>query len=292
LANGAAEAEHLMGAQLSAVGTLARAGDYDRYLTAVFAPSHRRETLFALIAFNQEVSRIPEVVSEPMLGRIRLQWWREALDAIYADKPVRHHEVTEPLAAAIRQARLDRGAFDRLLDAREKDLEDDPPADLEALERYARDTGGGLTGLMVEASGVKSDEASTAGERIGTAWALIGLLRAIAHHAAYGRVMLPADRLDAAGLTLEDISGGRAFDRLAPAATPIAARAAELLAESRRRRRLVPGEARPVLLIARLADLYLTRLRHAAYDPRDPRLFVGPLRRQVAMFRGALSRRY
>ena len=90
-----------MAAQLSPVGALARAADYDRYLSAVFAPAARREALFALIAFNHEIARIPEVVSEPMLGRIRLQWWREVLDAVYAGEPTRRHEVALPLADAI-----------------------------------------------------------------------------------------------------------------------------------------------------------------------------------------------
>ena len=62
------------------------AADYDRYLSALFAPACRREALFALIAFNHEIARIPEAVSEPMLGRIRLQWWREVLEAVYAGR--------------------------------------------------------------------------------------------------------------------------------------------------------------------------------------------------------------
>ena len=112
-----------MPAALSPTGALARAADYDRYLSALFAPVGRREALFALIAFNHEVARIPEAVSEPMLGRIRLQWWREVVEAVYAGAPARRHEVAVPLADAIRACSLERAPFDRLLDARESDLE-------------------------------------------------------------------------------------------------------------------------------------------------------------------------
>ena len=97
-----------MPAALSPVGALARAADYDRYLSALFAPVDSREALFALIAFNHEVARIPEAVSEPMLGRIRLQWWREVLEAVDAGEPARRHEVAVPLADAIRACSLDR----------------------------------------------------------------------------------------------------------------------------------------------------------------------------------------
>ena len=277
---------------LSAVGALARAADYDRYLSALFAPAGRREALFALIAFNHEIARIPEAVSEPMLGRIRLQWWREVLDAACAGEPTRRHEVAVPLADAIRACALDRAPFDALLEAREADLEEDGPADLAALERYAAGTGGALTELMVAASGVGTGPAPEVGRQVGTAWALLGTLRAAPHAAAQGRVTLPADLLASAGIAAEDLRAGRGFERFAAVAEPVASRAAELPAAARQVRRPVPRRARGVLLIARLADLYLARLRRAAWDPRDPGATCGPLRKQAAMWAGALFGRY
>ena len=64
----------------AAVRTIARDGDLDRYVSALFAPGACREHLFALYAFNVELARIGDQVSEPQLGEIRLQWWRDALD--------------------------------------------------------------------------------------------------------------------------------------------------------------------------------------------------------------------
>ena len=277
---------------LSPVGALARAADYDRYLAALFAPVQSREALFALIAFNHEIARIPEAVSEPMLGRIRLQWWREALEAAYAGAPARRHEVALPLADAIQTHGLDRAAFDALLDAREGDLEPEAPPDLAALERYADATGGALTALMLQATGAERAAALEAARRVGTAWALIGTLRAAPRMAAQGRVMLPADLLAAAGLTAEDVSAGRAFERWAAAAEPVARHAAALLDAARTARRTLPRQGRGVLSIARLADLYLDRLRRAAWDPRDPRVECGLLRKQVAMLTAAVMGRY
>src|SRR3546814_269270 len=57
-----------------------RRHDPDRFLTGLFAPGERREALFALYTFNLEVARSREMVREPMLGRMRLQWWRETID--------------------------------------------------------------------------------------------------------------------------------------------------------------------------------------------------------------------
>ena len=59
--------------------TLVRAADKDRFLATLFAPAEHRRGLFALYAFNIEVSRVREVVREPLSGEIRLQWWSEVL---------------------------------------------------------------------------------------------------------------------------------------------------------------------------------------------------------------------
>ena len=281
-----------MPAALSAVGVLAREADYDRYLSALFAPAGSREALFALIAFNHEIARIPEAVSEPMLGRIRLQWWREVVEAAYAGEPARRHEVAVPLTDAIRACSLERAPVDAMLDAREGDLEEGGPADLAALERYAAATGGALTALMLQASGAGSGGALEAGRQVGTAWALIGTLRAAPLSAAQGRAALPADLLTVAAIAAEDLRAGKGFDRFAAVAAPVGRRAAALLDAAREARRAVPRQGRGVLLIARLADLYLARLRRAGWDPRDPRLEVGLLRKQTAMLAGALTGRY
>ncbi len=63
----------------STIVAILREGDPDRYLATLFAPSSARDDLFALYALNVELARIGERVTEPDLGKIKLQWWREAL---------------------------------------------------------------------------------------------------------------------------------------------------------------------------------------------------------------------
>src|SRR5215468_1370027 len=100
--------------------------DRDRYLTVLFAGSQARADLLALYAFNLEVAKTRELVREPMMGLVRLQWWRDCVAEIYAGNE-RRHQVVQPLAAAIRGHGLERGLFDRLIDAREDDLGGRPP---------------------------------------------------------------------------------------------------------------------------------------------------------------------
>ena len=101
-----------------AIAALVRRHDPDRFLTALFAPPDKREALLTLYAFNHELARAREVVSEPPLALIRLQWWREVVEGAY-----RRHEVAEPLRAAVDAGELDRGDLLRLIDAREAEAE-------------------------------------------------------------------------------------------------------------------------------------------------------------------------
>ncbi|MCG8443887.1 MAG: squalene/phytoene synthase family protein, partial [Caulobacterales bacterium] len=124
-----------------------RRHDEDRWLAAQFAPAPERERLIALYAFHLEVARVAEVVSEPMIGEIRLAWWREALEEI--DDPAktpRRHEVVEALAAACAEpsVRPPRNVLEAVIDARGRDLDDRPFADIAELSAYAEATAGGL----------------------------------------------------------------------------------------------------------------------------------------------------
>ena len=255
--------------RLSPVAALVRRHDRDRFQTVLFAPAERREALFALYAFNYEIARVRESVTEPMLGQIRLQWWRENIAAAFEDGPVRHHIVVEPLTAVIRQLALTREHFDRLIDARETDLEDAPPTSLAALEDYAEATSARLVYLALEILGASDPVAGEAGFHIGIAYALAGLLRAMPFHACTGRRFIPVDTAARTGLTDEDYRALRTTPALRAASTELAAVALRHLVSARRNRAEIPRSALPALLPAVVAQRTLVRLRQTGYDAFD-----------------------
>jgi len=257
--------------RLSYCADSVRRQDRDRYLTALFAPADRREDLFALYAFNLEVAKTAEVVSETMLGQIRLQWWREAIDEVYRGGP-RAHAVVEPLARAVERRDLPRAPFDRLIDAREADLTGEPPPDLAALEAYAAATSAGLFTLALAALGCPTDDGPNAelAHRLGLAWALTGLARAVPFHARRKRCYLPLEAMRAAGLDPADLFALRASPALNQVVETLGVRAAEHLETARGLRPKLPPTARPLLLFAPLAAEHLHRLRRVGFNPFDP----------------------
>ena len=58
---------------------LVRSHDFVRYASTLFVPVELRRPLLALYAFNVEVSRVREQVTQPLPGEVRLQWWTDML---------------------------------------------------------------------------------------------------------------------------------------------------------------------------------------------------------------------
>lgn len=276
--------------RLSASAELVRRYDRDRFLTALFAPADRREDLFALYAFNYEVAKTREVVSEPLLGQIRLQWWREAVAEIYAGGQ-RRHEVAEPLARAIERHGLPRALFDRLIDARAFDLEGAAPATLEALEDYADATGGALVELALHVLGAAEPAALAAARQVGTAWALTGLARAVPFHARGRRRYLPVSVMEETGASEQDLFELRPTPALAEAVRQVADAARRHLA-ARAARPAVSRRAVPALLPATLAELYLDRLARIGHDVLGRSAEIGAPRRQLRLMHAAWRGRY
>jgi phytoene synthase len=257
----------------------ARAADHGRWLCSLFAPEAARRDLWALLAFNLEIARTREVVREPMLGQIRLQWWREAIAEAYAGQ-VRAHQVMAPLADAIARHRPPQAHFEALLEGRLRDLDDEPFETLTALEAYARATSATLSLLMLDMFEVDDENARTASAAIGTAWALVGLVRATPHLAARRRLMLPQDLMG--GINPETLFAGQPDDGLAEVLRAVIDRAAALLAEARRYRRKVPASALSALIPARLLDRQIARIRSAGFrvfdQPAEAPSALAPIR--------------
>jgi phytoene synthase len=265
-----------------------RRHDYDRWLTALFAPVDRRPALLALYAFNLEVARTREQVSEPMLGEIRLQWWRDTIQRVLAGKAM-----AQPVAEALLRALppdIGPELFERLLDARAQDLYETPPATLSNLEAYAADTAASLNELGLAALGVQDAESRAAARAVGIAWALTGLLRALPQHAALRRLHLPADLMAAAGLDAEQVFRDSNRAGVVRVAEEIADQARTHLGQARQRR--PDPKALPVLLPAALADLYLAKLQKAGFDPHAPGLEVSGPRKQLRLLAKAALRRF
>ena len=178
---------------LSPLGRTVQRHDPDRFLTALFAPPARRETLFLLYAVNHELARAREVVSNPMLALIRLQWWREV-----AEGARRRHEVAGPLGDALDDGRLLPADILAMIEGRE--AEAGPIEDAAAFRAYVRAAFGGVALAAGRALGA-GGAALEAVRDLGAAYGVAGILRNVPVLARQDRCVLPLDLLRAASLS-------------------------------------------------------------------------------------------
>jgi len=267
--------------------------DHDRWLTLQFAAPGDRPALAALYAFNHEVAKTRESVSEPMLGQIRLEWWRESLEGLAAGQP-RQHPVVEALDRIHRDGAhsLPLEGMRALIDARETDLLDSAPADFDSLIAYADATGGQLTRLAAGLCDAEDAAALDAASGVGRAWALTGLLRALAFQAAMQRTPLPEEELQRLGIARETLFRGEFSPDLKPLILRMATAAQDSISAARSQRNSIIPRARNPLLLAPLAESYLKTLGRADWDPFAAQFDKGAVLRHLRLLWTAARGRF
>ena len=197
-----------------------RLHDPDRFLTALFAPPDKRGALLALYAFNHELARAREAVTEPALALIRLQWWREVVDG--AD---RRHEVATPLSAALRAGALAKSDLLALIDARE--VEADPT--IPTLAEWQGYVLAGAGGLAVAAGRLLGAVEPERLRPLGAAYGVAGILRSVPALARQARCLLPEDLLAGQDLSPEAVVLRPGTPALAPVLARLRAEGLALL---------------------------------------------------------------
>ena len=140
---------------------LVRSADRDRFLAALFAPEPARRGLLALLAFDHELARTRTVTREPVLARIRLEWWREAVTEAAGAAAPRAQPIVESLSEIARRHGIGAERFVGLIDAREEEIEG--PLDVVR-------AGHALADLELEVLGLRDTATREAARAVAAAW--------------------------------------------------------------------------------------------------------------------------
>jgi len=248
---------------------LVRVHDFARYASTLFVPADQRRSLLALFAFNVEISRVREQVSQPLPGEIRLQWWTDML-AGEDHGGTEGNPVAAELKLAIRSWRLPVERLSRLINEHQFDLYNDPMPTKAALEAYINDTSSALFSLAAAIAGSQSNEIEHLARHGGLAQGLAQVMASLPLDAARRQMFLPVQLLELHGSGMEDLFAGKetpklraALDQLVDEAQQHLKTATALLAEA-------PPQVRPVFLPLALVALDLRRIARADSDPFVP----------------------
>ncbi|KAK4233541.1 NADH dehydrogenase complex I, assembly factor 6 [Achaetomium macrosporum] len=164
-----------------------RRGDYEAYLVRHFIPRSAQDAYDALRTLNLELARLPETVSNPAIGRFRMQFWRDTVTSTFAGHPPREpisillHSAVTSLAARAGSGSASSVKFWllRLIDTREKHMENKPFPSLAALEDYAENTYATLMYMTLAMMPLRSVHMDHLASHIGKACGIVATLRGI-----------------------------------------------------------------------------------------------------------------
>ncbi|XP_068090981.1 NADH dehydrogenase (ubiquinone) complex I, assembly factor 6 isoform X2 [Hyperolius riggenbachi] len=233
---------------------LVRQRDHDGFLCTLLLPPESQHSVFALRAFNVELSQVKDSVSQKNLGLMRMQFWKDSLQDIYEDNPP-HHPVAVELAKAIQKHKLTRRWLTRIIDDREKNLDDRAYRNIKELETYAENTQSSLLYLTLETLDVRDVHADHAASHIGKAQGIITCLRAVPFHSSCRKVFLPVDICVLHGASQEDFIRGSQEKNVKDVIFDIASQAYVHLDHARSFQKKVHGKAFPAFNITATAAL-------------------------------------
>lgn len=272
----------------SLVTDAVREADHDRYLAALYAPPEKRYALMALYAFNAEVAGVRDRIREALPGEVRLQWWRDALNA-----PEGAAETGQPAAdalrAVIRTYNLPLGTFGNYLEARIFDLYDDPMPSRTDLEGYCGETASALIQLSsIVLDSEKAPGFAALAGHAGCAQAITGLLLLLPRHRARGQCFIPADILSAVGTSATDFIKGEDQDSAAAGVAAMIALAREHLVAFEKGAVSLPVSLRPAFLPLALTAGVLRRMEGRETAVLEGRISLPHLRRHWLLWRHAM----
>ena len=193
---------------------LVRQRDEDRWLAVQYSSADAQGGLIALYAMHQEIRRIPSAVSEPPLGEIRLQWWREALDEIIAGEKVRAHPVVEYAASLKLVTEENRALIEQAIDARAHLLYGEPFYSAEAMLNWFDQSEGFLAAARLATGHDFSEEKLAHLIRAESAFVLANGGEGVAPDLVEEALVLAMPSIEAAASILKNLSAEQSTPHL------------------------------------------------------------------------------
>jgi 15-cis-phytoene synthase len=269
---------------------LVRTHDFTRYVSTLFVSAEQRRALVALYAFNVEISRVHEQVSQPLPGEMRLQWWTDML-AGAGHGGVEGNPVAAELMLAIRNWRLPVERLSRLIDEHQFDLYNDPMPTMAALEGYINDTSSALFSLGAGIAARPSEEVEHLARHAGLAQGMTQVMAALPLDASRRQLFVPQQLLESHGCAIEEVFAGKQTPKLRAALDQLLSEARGHLETALALLANVPPEVRPVFLPLAQVDRDLRRMARADNDPFVPQI-TSRFRALWTLWRASRSRMF
>jgi presqualene diphosphate synthase len=253
----------------------AKVGGSSFYAAMRLMPKAEREAMFAIYAYCRAVDDIADDGVAPRPERyLELAAWRRDLDALYAGAPADRAAFLAPVVA---QYGLRKADFEAVIDGMEMDVAEDIRApDLTTLDLYCDRVASAVGRLSIKVFGMEEEPGFLLAHHLGRALQLTNILRDIDEDAAIGRLYLPRDYLEDAGIHATEPSDVLSHPAIDTACRKLAQLAHVHYDEAARVMRARPkGRIRTPRLMGAVYSSILREMEKAGWNPPRSRVRIG-----------------
>ena len=248
------------------------------YYSFMFLPPEQRQAITALYAFCREVDDVVDECHDVSLAQIKLEWWRQEVERIFAGTPT--HPVGFALQDVLRRFKLPQEQLLEIIDGMAMDLSQTRYLDFKGLQLYCYRVASVVGLLSAEIFGHEHRQTLKYAHDLGLALQLTNIIRDVGEDARRGRIYLPIEDLQRFGVPAKDILEARYSDAFRELMAFQAERAESYYEQAFAHLPAVDRKAqRPGLV---MAAIYRTLLREIAADGfqvLDRRISLTPVRK-------------
>jgi 15-cis-phytoene synthase len=270
------------------IAAIVKSHDWDRYIATLFAPASKRDDLLTLYAFDAEISRIRSIISDPLPGEIRLQWWREVVNGMRVGE-AQGNALASQICAVIKRHDLPNQAFETYFDAKIFEYYHDVFPDTTALEAWCGETSSAL--IQLAAIILDKDAAKSCSDAAGHGGVALGIAKIIQHlpkTRARGQCFVPSDILSACGINRESFVLGGEKALIKNATDALCELGLSHFSKFMRAAKQMPVELKPAFLPIANAQSILHRAQKPTLSPAYEPVELNALFRLYKMTQAAL----
>jgi len=179
-----------------------RASGSSFYTAMRILPKPQREAIFEIYSFCRAVDDVADKRGPRDARLAELAQWRADVEALYAGHVA---DRLRSLATPVRQFDLQQQDFLAIIDGMEMDVVSDMRApDFATLDLYCDRVASAVGRLCVRVFGMGTSDGIALAHHLGRALQLTNILRDVDEDAAMGRLYLPREALDGAGISTSD----------------------------------------------------------------------------------------
>jgi phytoene synthase len=209
--------------EMQSSGASGRASGSSFYTAMRILPRAQRDAMFEIYSFCRLVDDVADSTEPHATRRRGLAQWRSDIEAVYAGRPPQQ---LHALAQTVHGFKLRKEDFLAVIDGMDMDAAEDIRApDWATLDQYCDRVASAVGRLSVRVFGMGEDEGVALAHHLGRALQMTNILRDVDEDAEIGRLYLPREELQKAGIVTTEPEAVLASAGLAQVCEAVAARA-------------------------------------------------------------------